>query len=112
MPQPADGPVEVLLVRNGMDSKFVAIGIGLLLQLGGIVWWASQLQGEVAHNNYQIQMMKPHLEEAISFTKLWPAGKWGSGELPSDTRQDLKIAALEKQVDKITTKLYNGQSTH
>ena len=53
-------------------------------------------------------MMKPDLDEAISFTKLWPAGKWGSGELPSDTRQDLKIAALEKQLEKVTSKIYNG----
>ena len=95
-----------------MDSKFVAIGIGLLIQAGTGIWYIASVDSRVGHNNYQIQMMKPDLEEAISFTKLWPAGKWGSGELPSDTRQDLKIAALEKQVDKITTKLYNGQSTH
>jgi len=91
-----------------MDSKFIAIGIGLIIQAGGIVWWASSLQARVAHNDYQIKMMQPDLEEAISFTKLWPAGKWGSGELPSDTRQDLKIASLEKQVEKIITKIYNG----
>ena len=89
-----------------MDAKLLTIGIALLIQLGGIVWWASSLQGEVRHNNYQIQMMKPDLAEAISFTKLWPAGKWGSGELPSDTRQDLKIARLEKQMDQILRKLY------
>ena len=91
-----------------MDSKFVAIGIGLLLLAGAGIWYIASVDSRVSHNNYQIQMMKPHLEEAISFTKLWPAGKWGSGELPSDTRQDLKIQALEKQVDKITNKLYNG----
>ena len=51
-------------------------------------------------------MMKPDLAEAISFTKLWPAGKWGSGELPSDTRQDLKIARLEKHMDQILRKIY------
>ena len=91
-----------------MDSRFVAIGIGLLLQAGAGIWYIASVDSRVSHNNYQIQMMKPHLEQAISFTKLWPAGKWGSGELPSDTRQDLKIHALEKQVDKITNKLYNG----
>ena len=95
-----------------MDAKIITIGIALLIQLGGIVWWASSLQGEVRHNNYQIQMMKPDLAEAISFTKLWPAGKWGSGELPSDTRQDLKIERLEKLMDQILRKLYeiNGGS--
>lgn len=93
-----------------MDSKFLAVGVGLLLQAGAGIWYIASVDSRVSHNNYQIQMMQPDLEEAISFTKLWPAGKWGSGELPSDTRQDLKIQALEKQVDKITNKLYNGDS--
>ncbi len=91
-----------------MDSKFLTIGVGLLLQAGAVIWYIASVDSRVSHNNYQIQMMQSDLEEAISFTKLWPAGKWGSGELPSDTRQDLKIQALEKQVDKITSKLYNG----
>jgi len=91
-----------------MDTKFLAIGIGLLLQAGAGIWYIASVDSRVSHNNYQIQMMQPDLAEAISFTKLWPAGKWGSGELPSDTRQDLKIAALEKQMEKVSTKLYNG----
>ena len=91
-----------------MDTKFIAIGIGLLLQAGAGLWYIASVDSRVSHNNYQIQMMKPDLDEAISFTKLWPAGKWGSGELPSDTRQDLKIAALEKQLEKVTSKIYNG----
>ena len=91
-----------------MDSKFIAIGIGLLIQAGAGLWYIASVDSRVSHNNYQIQMMQPDLAEAIDFTKLWPAGKWGSGELPSDTRQDLKIAALEKQVDRLTVKIYNG----
>lgn len=91
-----------------MDAKIIAIVIGLLIQAGAGIWYIASVDSRVSHNNYQIQMIKPDVDEAISFTKLWPAGRWGSGELPSDTRQDLKIAALEKQVDKITLKLYNG----
>ena len=91
-----------------METKFLAIGIGLLLQAGGIVWWASNLQGSVQHNNYQIQMMSKDVEKHAIFVRDWPSGKYGSGELPSDTRQDLKIANLEKQVEKVMTKLYNG----
>ena len=91
-----------------MDTKFLAIGIGLLLQAGGIVWWASNLQGSVQHNNYQIQMMSKDVEKPAIFVRDWPSGNYGSGELPSDTRQDLKIANLEKQVEKVMTKLYNG----
>jgi hypothetical protein len=89
-----------------MDIKVIAVAVALLVQAGGIVWWASNLQADVRHNDYKILMMQPDLAEVISFTKLWPAGKWGSGELPSDTRQDLKIEALEKQVDQLMKKIY------
>jgi hypothetical protein len=94
-----------------MDSKFfVTIGVALLVQLAGIVWWASTLQSAVQHNDYQIQMMNKDVAKNSSFVSLWPAGKWGSGSLPSDVRQDLKIERLEMQVDKLTDKLYgNGE---
>jgi hypothetical protein len=94
-----------------MDSKFIiTLATGLILQAAGIVWWASALQGEVRHNDFQIQIMSRDVDEAISFVKLWPAGKWGSGSLPSDVKQDLKIERLEMQVSKIMDKVYNGNS--
>ena len=95
-----------------MHVKFITIGVALLIQAGGIVWWSANLAGQVRHNDFQIQIMKPDIEEAIKFTKLWPSGKWGSGSLPSDVRQDLKIEALEKQVDKLTARIFemNGHS--
>ena len=93
-----------------MDAKFlITLSVGLVIQAAGVVWWASSLQGEVRHNDFQIQMMSKDVDEAISFVKLWPAGKWGSGSLPSDVKQDLKIERLEMQVSKIMDKLYNGQ---
>ena len=94
-----------------MDSKFIiTLSISLIIQAAGIVWWASSLQGEVRHNDFQIQIMSRDVDEAISFVKLWPAGKWGSGSLPSDVKQDLKIERLEMQVSKIMDKVYNGNS--
>mgnify|MGYP003647442915 FL=1 len=94
-----------------MDGKFViTLSAGLIIQAAGIVWWASSLQGEVRHNDFQIQIMSRDVDEAISFVKLWPAGKWGSGSLPSDVKQDLKIERLEMQVSKIMDKVYNGNT--
>ena len=94
-----------------MDSKFIiTLSAGLIIQAAGIVWWASSLQGEVRHNDFQIQIMSRDVDEAISFVKLWPAGKWGSGSLPSDVKQDLKIERLEMQVSKIMDKVYNGST--
>lgn len=84
-----------------MDSKFTAIAAALLVQAGGIVWWASSLQAKVQHNDFQIKMMNKDVEHNSKFVLEWPAGAWLSGELPSDTRQDLKIAVLEKQVEQL-----------
>ena len=94
-----------------MDSRFlIGIGITLLVQAAGIVWWASSLQSAVQHNDFQIKMMSKDVDKNSSFVELWPAGKWGSGSLPSDVKQDLKIERLEMQVGKLTDKIYgNGQ---
>lgn len=90
-----------------MDSKLIAIGVGILVQAGAGLWYIASVDSRVSHNNYQIQMIKPAVEEAISFTKLWPAGQWGSGELPSDTRQDLKIEMLERQVSQLNSQIFH-----
>ena len=94
-----------------MDNKFlIGMGITLLIQAAGIVWWASTLQSSVQHNDFQIQMMSKDVDKNSSFVELWPAGKWGSGSLPSDVKQDLKIERLEMQVGKLTDKIYgNGE---
>ena len=92
-----------------IDSKFlISLGVGLAIQAAGIVWWASNLQSSVQHNDFQIQMLSKDVEKNSSFTELWPAGKWGSGSLPDDVKQNLKIEDLEKQMDKVMSKLYNG----
>ena len=94
-----------------MDSKFlISIGVGLVIQAGGIVWWASKLQSEVQHNNFQIQMMSKDVEKHSVFVRDWPAGKWGSGSLPDDVKQNLKIGMLENDMAKVLSKLYNGHS--
>ena len=94
-----------------MDNKFlIGVGVTLLVQAVGIVWWASSLQSAVQHNDFQIQMMNKDVDKNNSFRSLWPSGKWGSGSLPSDVKQDLKIERLEMQVDKLTDKIYgNGE---
>jgi hypothetical protein len=83
-----------------MDSKFIVSLVGgLAIQAGGIVWWASNLQSSVQHNDFQIQMMAKDVEKHSIFVSDWPAGKWGSGSLPSD-------------MDKVLSKLYNGAKDH
>ena len=97
--------------KNSIDPKFlISLGVGLAVQAAGIIWWASSLQSSVQHNDFQIQMMAKDVEENTIFTRDWPAGKWGSGSLPSDVKQDLKIGMLESDMDKVLSKLYNGHT--
>ena len=92
-----------------IDSKFlISLLVGLATQAAGIVWWASTLQISVQHNDFQIQMMSKEVEKHAIFVRDWPAGKWGSGSLPDDVKQNLKISMLELDVEKIMEKLYNG----
>ena len=94
--------------KNGFDLKLLTIAIAVFLQAGAGLWYIASVDSRVNHNNYQIKMLEKDVTHNSKFVLEWPAGRWLSGELPSDTRQDLKIAALEKQVEKITSKLYNG----
>jgi hypothetical protein len=86
-----------------VDTKFIiSLCVGLVIQAGGIVWWASNLSSQVQHNDFQIQMMAKDVEKHAVFVRDWPSGKYGSGELPSDTKQDLHIENLRRQVDAIS----------
>ena len=94
-----------------IDSKFlISLLDGLATQAAGIVWWASTLQSSVQHNDFQIQMMSKDVEKHAIFVRDWPSGKYGSGSLPYDVKQNLKLETLEKQMDKVMSKLYNGHS--
>ena len=47
-----------------MDSRFlIGIGITLLVQAAGIVWWASSLQSAVQHNAFQLKMMSKDVDK-------------------------------------------------
>jgi len=92
-----------------VDTKFIiSLAIGLALQAAAGVWWLATMSAKVQHNDFQIQMISKDVSKNSSFVELWPAGKWGSGSLPSDVSQDLKIANLEMQMQKLNEKIYNG----
>lgn len=92
------------------DSK-LALYVGLAIQAAGIVWWASNLNSQVQHNDFQIQMMGRDVEKNSKFVELWPAGRWGSGSLPDDVRQNMMLESLEKRVEKLTEDLYKSRIT-
>ena len=98
--------------KRGVDSKFlISLLVGLGIQAAGVIWWGCSLQSSVQQNDFQIQMIGKDVEKHAIFVRDWPAGKWGSGSLPDDVKQNLKISMLELDVEKIMEKLYNGTPT-
>ena len=94
------------------DSKpdsMLALYVGLAIQAAGIVWWASNLNSQVQHNDFQIQMMGRDVEKNSKFVELWPAGRWGSGSLPDDVRQNMMLESLEKRGEKLPEDLYKSR---
>tara|TARA_R100001369_G_scaffold78045_1_gene107605 strand:+ start:15 stop:299 length:285 start_codon:yes stop_codon:yes gene_type:complete len=93
-----------------MDSKFyITLAVGLFVQAAAVVWWLAGLSASVQHNDFQIQMISKDVTKNSTFVELWPAGKWGSGSLPSDVRQDLKIGQLEMDVRELNDRKYKPQ---
>lgn len=93
-------------MSESKSNKSLGLYLGLAGQAAAIVWWASNLNSQVQHNDFQIQMVLKDVNKNSQFVELWPAGKWGSGELPSDTEQDLYISELQKKVDKLYDEIY------
>ena len=102
---------------NSVDTKFViTLGIGLAIQAAGILWFIANLNSSVQHNAFRLEILQKETHNDISrmqkemtensrFRTEWPQGVYLSGELPSDTRQNLKIEMLEKIVDNIQAKI-------
>ena len=97
--------------EDSKPASKLALYVGLAIQAAGIVWWASNLNSQVQHNDFQIQMMGRDVEKNSKFVELWPAGRWGSGSLPDDVRQNMMLESLEKRVEKLTEDLYKSRIT-
>ena len=95
------------------DNNFMyTLGIGLLLQAGTAIWWLANLSNSVSHNDFQIRMISKEVAHNSKFVQDWPAGKWGSGSLPDDVKQNLNIDRLQQQVEKLEKRVYNGAAPH
>ena len=97
----------ILKTRGGLQS-----GDTVLVQAGAGIWWLANVDSRVDHNDYQIRMLDKDVTHNSKFVLEWPSGTYLQGELPSDTRQNLKIERLEKQMDKVISKIYNGDALH
>ena len=74
-----------------VDSKFfISLGIGLAVQAAGIVWWASNLQSAVQHNDFQIQMIARDVEKHAIFVTRLACGQMGERKSPRRRKAEFK----------------------
>lgn len=86
-------------------SQNTKLFLTLGLQAAAIIWWASNLNSQVQHNDFQIQMLARDVEKHSVFVRDWPVGKLGA--LPDDVRQNLFIEEIIKRVEKLYDELYS-----
>ena len=92
------------------NGYILTIGLAVLVQAGAGIWWLASVDSRVSHNDFQIQIMAKDVTDNTDFRVRWPRGELGS--LPDDSEQNMRLLQLEKQMDKVVGKLYNGDSIH
>ena len=97
-------------VRKPDNSYILTIALAVLVQAGAGIWWLASVDSRVSHNDFQIQIMAKDVTDNTDFRVRWPRGELGS--LPDDSEQNMRLLQLEKQVDKVVNKIYNGDGIH
>ena len=97
-------------VKKPDNSYILTIGLAVLVQAGAGIWWLASVDSRVSHNAFQIQIMAKDVTDNTDFRVRWPRGELGS--LPDDSEQNMRLLQLEKQMDKVVSKIYNGDGIH
>ena len=97
-------------VKKPDNSYILTIGLAVLVQAGAGIWWLASVDSRVSHNDFQIQIMAKDVTGNTDFRVRWPRGELGS--LPDDSEQNMRLLQLEKQMDKVVSKIYNGDGIH
>ena len=97
-------------VRKPDNSYILTIALAVLVQAGAGIWWLASVDSRVSHNDFQIQIMAKDVTDNTDFRVRWPRGELGS--LPDDSEQNMRLLQLEKQMDKVVSKIYNGDGIH
>ena len=97
-------------VKKPDSSYILTIALAVLVQAGAGIWWLASVDSRVSHNDFQIQNMAKDVTDNTDFRVRWPRGELGS--LPDDSEQTMRLLQLEKQMDKVVSKIYNGDGIH
>jgi len=86
------------------DSQ-LSIPIKNLIMMGAGVVMATAayftLEARIVAIEHDRQMRAVEIKKNSEFRELWPAGRWGSGSLPADAEQFLRIEGHDRDIEKL-----------
>ncbi len=80
--------------------------IGLILFIGIAITGYFSLTERITFLEHNAELREIHVKQNSEFRIKWPRGELGA--LPDDAEQNMRLDNIEKLVDKINSKLYNG----
>jgi len=90
----SDDTLVTIPVRN-----LIGMGIALVLASTAFVTTDSRLNSIETN----LMMISADISKNSQFRERWPTGEWGSGMLPSDSEQFLRLEALERDFSEVQT---------
>ena len=85
--------------KSILNLEVIGFVLGLAVQAGIAVWWASGIQSKMYHLEHQITKMDMNVDQNTEFRILWPRGEMGA--LPDDVKQDSAIEILKSEVARL-----------
>lgn len=86
------------------DTRFnIPLRSILSLVAAAVVATAAYLQLDSRLNSIEVNLMMigVDISKNSEFRENWPTGEWGSGMLPSDSEQFLRIEAHDRDIEKL-----------
>ena len=92
------------MVETTEDSQ-LSIPIKTLVMLGAAIVAATtgffSLESRIVAIEHDREMRRVEIDKNSEFRELWPAGRWGSGSLPADQEQFLRIEGHDRDIAKL-----------
>jgi len=92
------------MVEITEDSQ-LSIPIKSLVMLGAAIVMVTTgyftLEARIVAIEHDREMRRVDIDKNSEFRELWPAGRWGSGSLPADQEQFLRIESHDRDIAKL-----------
>lgn len=91
--------------KDVLNLELIGLILGLAVQAGVAVWWASGVNSTLNHLEHEVTKMNMNVDQNTEFRVLWPRGEMGA--LPDDVKQDSAIEILKSEVSRLRERSEN-----